>query len=553
MRVLCLAILLVAPTADAQTLLVNDSLRGSTLGERRGGSFAADGWHVTGADNYIVWHVPTLTAGAVEFSVSGLRPREDRAENADKGELFHMYDWTFEDADHNYGGYRNNPYKHFIRKTGVLDDRPGRTDALEMLLAITGNVEEPDTQVLSWDPAVTYRFREQWGPDGGNTTIDTWRDGVRIMRMSQPGLWNPAGHSVRIGVARLMEGSGAPLDAVFSDVMIWDLEEEPLPPGAGLNATYFHDAAFSQPAFSRTDTKIDFDWGDDGPEGTDADTFSIRWSGSVQPRFSETYTFTTASDDGIRVWVDGALVVDHWWDHGVEERSGTIGLEADRWYDLTIEYYENTGFAAAHLYWSSPSQGRQIIPGARLQAPTNYDAAFVSQLIPTSLSAGATGHVQIIMRNTGGAAWTVADEVRLGSQAPQDTFRWGDSRAELSGPVQPGAEATITFDITAPTIPGVYDFQWQMLKENVAWFGEATPLSQITVNATPIEGGDTDGPPAGGGDYDRYIGGGDYDAAPGQYQVDAQPSGGCHATGVGLWLVLGVLATRALRRPSRRP
>lgn len=229
----CLVVVLLAGNRlhAEDVLVLDDTLRGSTLGTVSGGEFSTEGWRVTSTSDAIYWHVPTLRQGAVEFSVRGLRPNEDRAGFEDKSELFHMYDWTFDNADTNYGGYRNNPFKHFIRKTGAADTRPGKTDSLELVWQIGSNYMEPDTSVLAWDPTVTYRFREEWGPDGaGNCLIRTFRDGVLIMEMSEPGEWAPVGHSIRIGVARLAVDSGAPVDAVFSDLRVWDRGD----PGPGL-------------------------------------------------------------------------------------------------------------------------------------------------------------------------------------------------------------------------------------------------------------------------------------------------------------------------------
>jgi hypothetical protein len=58
--------------------------------------------------------------------------------------------------------------------------------------------------------------------------------------------------------------------------------------------------------------------------GIGADTFSVRWVGTVQPPTSGNYTFYTESDDGVRLWVDGRLIVDNWTDHSRTENAGTI-------------------------------------------------------------------------------------------------------------------------------------------------------------------------------------------------------------------------------------
>ena len=97
------------------------------------------------------------------------------------------------------------------------------------------------------------------------------------------------------------------------------------------------------------------------------DLFSVRWTGSVVPKFSETYTFFTVTNDGVRLWVDGQLLIDNWTTHAIAEDHGTLALQAGRPYSLRMEYYENKGTATARLLWSSPSQRKQIIPAESLQ------------------------------------------------------------------------------------------------------------------------------------------------------------------------------------------
>jgi hypothetical protein len=97
-----------------------------------------------------------------------------------------------------------------------------------------------------------------------------------------------------------------------------------------------------------------------------ADSFSVRWIGQVEPLYSETYTFYTNTDDGVRLWVDGQLIVDHWVDQSPTEWSGTIALSAGIQYDIEMEYYENGGGAVAELRWSSASQAKEIIPQGQL-------------------------------------------------------------------------------------------------------------------------------------------------------------------------------------------
>ncbi len=50
-------------------------------------------------------------------------------------------------------------------------------------------------------------------------------------------------------------------------------------------------------------------WGSGTPDPTliGKDTFSVRWTGQVQPQFSEDYTFAVTADDGCSLWINGQL------------------------------------------------------------------------------------------------------------------------------------------------------------------------------------------------------------------------------------------------------
>lgn len=137
--------------------------------------------------------------------------------------------------------------------------------------------------------------------------------------------------------------------------------------GTGLAAEYFDNADFTGTRVTRTDATVNFNWGSGSPAASiGADTFSARWSGQVQPQFSQTYTFYTTSDDGVRLWVNGQQLINNWTDHAPTENSGTIALAIGQKYDLKLEFYENGGGASATLSWSSSSQPKQIVPQARL-------------------------------------------------------------------------------------------------------------------------------------------------------------------------------------------
>jgi hypothetical protein len=137
--------------------------------------------------------------------------------------------------------------------------------------------------------------------------------------------------------------------------------------GSGLLAEYFDDVALSHSSMVRVDSTVNFDWRDAAPASSlSADGFSVRWLGSVQPRYGETYTFATTSDDGVRLWVDGMLLIDDWTDHPRRVDTASIALERDVKYAIRMEFYERGGDAVAQLAWSSPTQALEVVPRSRL-------------------------------------------------------------------------------------------------------------------------------------------------------------------------------------------
>lgn len=213
------------------TLLLDESLQGSTAGTRSGGTFVTGGWKVTGTFDCIYWHLPhAVSKGIAEFDVTGLNPNECRTGMEDKDELFHMYDYTYLNSDTDYSGYRDNPFKMFIRKQGCVAGKP---DALENVWKVNNTPAdcEIDSSVIGWTPCGGYRFRVEWGPDGsGNTYMKVYRNSVLLTTQSGTGTYLPGGHTVRIAASTRRDVmAGAPVDAIFSRVKVWDLNQVAAP------------------------------------------------------------------------------------------------------------------------------------------------------------------------------------------------------------------------------------------------------------------------------------------------------------------------------------
>lgn len=190
--------------------------------------------------------------------------------------------------------------------------------------------------------------------------------------------------------------------------------------GSGLRGDYFDDVDFSGNTISQVDANINFDWQSGAPvSGISAGTYSVRWTGQVQALETGTYTFSTTADDGVRLWVNGQLLIDRFSDvklagdangDGVVDRSdlaimlanmgqtggvaqgdfngddvvnfndfqvlelsfgnsaaaikdsGSIALQAGVNYDIKLEYYQQSGPASVKLEWLTPSAISQVIP-----------------------------------------------------------------------------------------------------------------------------------------------------------------------------------------------
>ena len=129
------------------------------------------------------------------------------------------------------------------------------------------------------------------------------------------------------------------------------------PPPAGCplgqyQATYFTNMTLSgSPALTRCETTINNDWGTGAPApGIPADLFSVRWSGNFDFAAGDT-TFTVTADDGVRLYLDGALVIDKWIDQSATTYTATRTMTAGT-HQVKVEYYENDGDAVAKASWS---------------------------------------------------------------------------------------------------------------------------------------------------------------------------------------------------------
>jgi endoglucanase len=151
------------------------------------------------------------------------------------------------------------------------------------------------------------------------------------------------------------------LDAPVGQALGLTVPSDSAPRGAiGL---FYDSLNFTGFKLIRTDPQVDFSWGVGAPDGSmGPDTFSTRWYGIVEPLFTEIYTFTTLSSDGVQLYVNNQLIISNWTNHNNTLNSGRITLTAGHRYRLRLDYYEYTGTATMWLIWSSRSQRKEAVP-----------------------------------------------------------------------------------------------------------------------------------------------------------------------------------------------
>lgn len=140
--------------------------------------------------------------------------------------------------------------------------------------------------------------------------------------------------------------------------------------GMGLRGTYYANRTLDPVGLrgSRLDATIGFNWATGAAPMGVGDSFSIRWQGKLLAPTSGTYSLCTRSDDGVRLKMSGAYIINNWTDHAVVQNCANFTMTAGQKYPIELDFYENGGYAVVELYWTGPSIPSQIIPRQYLYA-----------------------------------------------------------------------------------------------------------------------------------------------------------------------------------------
>lgn len=219
--------------------------------------------------------------------------------------------------------------------------------------------------------------------------------------------------------------------------------------GDGLNGSYYNGPqAFSrnQPAITRVDSVINFDWNDGSiPKITD-DSLQVQWEGFVEPYYTDAYTFLVSSDHEVRLWVDNQQVVMDSTLLPAAGLAGVVHLEQGKKYPIRLDFSQKTPGASVTLSWRSTLLQQEIIPKSQLSTGSTLTAASPpspaaarSKIMPNPF----TGEAKVMMGNHYG------ETVLLLQDAKGRTIT---ERTEVVN----GAGTVVNLNIPAGALPGIY-------------------------------------------------------------------------------------------------
>ncbi|MEK6572547.1 MAG: glycoside hydrolase family 3 N-terminal domain-containing protein, partial [Bacteroidota bacterium] len=153
------------------------------------------------------------------------------------------------------------------------------------------------------------------GPNAGAVRLGGYSGwGMKVVTVLE-GIKNKLPSTTVVRYEKGCELGGAPLPPIPAENL---MPPDAKPGEHGLRGEYFNNKDLAdKPTLVRIDKQIHFDWGPGSPDSTiHDDHFSVRWTGKLVPAVSGVYKISVTTDDGVRLWIDGKLLVDSWYGRG---------------------------------------------------------------------------------------------------------------------------------------------------------------------------------------------------------------------------------------------
>jgi beta-glucosidase len=249
----------------------------------------------------------------------------------------------------------------------------------------------------------------------------------------------------------------------------------------GFSASYFDNPRLEgAPIFQRIDERIDFHWTLYAPhEHMSPNFYSVRWTGAFNPTETEKITLGLEGNDGYRLYLNEALVIDRWEKRSYHQDLIDYSFQKGKTYDLRIEFKETQGNGLIKFIWkhedenAKKAQLNQVLKNAK-HASTNIVVVGIEegefndraslrlsesqeQLIHTVAKNGKKTIVVLV----GGSAvnmesWIEEVDGILAVWYPGEAGGTAVAKV-LNGTVNPSGKLPITYPINEAQLPLVYN------------------------------------------------------------------------------------------------
>ena len=172
-----------------------------------------------------------------------------------------------------------------------------------------------------------------------------------------------------------------------------------------------------------------------------ADNISARWVGILYCPTSGECLFDSLTDDGVRLWVDGELVIDSWVFQGASHRQGGIDLRQG-YHELRLEWFEGGGGLAQVLSWQ-PAGATSLalvtfalpsLPSITITEPNGGETWFIGSTVTIRWTwTGPVNNVRVVLHRNGVSGELAASVPNTGS------YPW-----QVTGPAATDCQVVVT-------------------------------------------------------------------------------------------------------------
>ncbi len=250
--------------------------------------------------------------------------------------------------------------------------------------------------------------------------------------------------------------------------------QEAVAGGSGLKGDYFANRDLTgTPVLTRSDNLIDFDYGNFSPaQQVPVDNFSARWTGKILAPQTGVFRFHTYSDDGVRLWVNGRLLIDNWTFHGPTlDTSLPVKLVRGQKYDIKLEFFEGGVSAVVRLMWTMPRKTQRLVSQAYLFPPSGAATPTPTPtptVTPTPIPSSGTLYVgDLRPEGSSVSSGSGVSTLRLATDERSAVIKFNFSNlttpvvaAHIHGPADPGTNGPILYDFDSATPRADGSFLW---------------------------------------------------------------------------------------------